>query len=459
MIRVGVLLAAMCAAGMAAAQPTYVKPYDRLGGDTTVTVVGSKAFTLPAANIREANVRTFFFGNRLFNTNWTQAPGSVQKFDGLGPTFNRVSCSGCHTRDGRGRPPLIASEGMDSMLVRLSVPGQGPHGGPLGDPRYGDQLEDKSILGVPAEGAVAITWTKIAGHFADGDAYELTRPDVKLEKLAFGPLGQGAMFSPRVANQVIGLGLLEAVPQSYLEALADPTDRDKDGISGRMNIVWDPVAKTMTAGRFGWKANAANLISQSAGAALGDIGLTTPVNTAQNCPPTQTACAKAITGGTPEMSQEFLDKMVLYVRLLAVPAQRTPNDPEILRGEKLFADAKCWSCHQPTLKTGATAALPELANQTFHPFTDLLLHDMGQGLADGRPDFLATGSEWRTAPLWGVGLFAEVNGHTRYLHDGRARNLSEAILWHGGEARAARDAYARMPKADREALIAYLNSL
>lgn len=451
------MLATMCSPAFA--QSHYVKSYDQLGGETTVVNQSAKAFTLPAANAREEHLRPFFFGNRLFNTNWTQAPGSVKKFDGLGPTFNRVSCSGCHTRDGRGRPPLTPDEPMDSMLLRLSIPGTDPHGGPRPHPAYGDQLQDKSIQGVAAEGRVGVTWTKIAGRFADGEAYELTRPDYRIEGLAYGPLGKDIQISPRVASQVIGLGLLEAVPEAYLLAFADPDDSDKDGISGRPNRVWDPAAKKTVVGRFGWKANAPTLMAQSAGAAFGDIGLTSPLHPAQNCPPAQKACAGAVAGGETELSQEFLDKLVLYLRLLAVPAQRTPNDPAVRRGEQVFADAKCWTCHQPVLKTDASAALPELRNQTFHPFTDLLLHDMGEGLTDGRPDFQASGREWRTPPLWGIGLFQTVNGHTRYLHDGRARNLSEAILWHGGEAAASRDAFAKMPKADRAALIAYLNSL
>ena len=459
MRRFGLALALAGVCGSAMAQPHYVRAYDRLGGETTIAHQGPKAFTLPAANAREEHLRPFFFGNRLFNTNWTQAPASVQAFDGLGPTFNRVSCSGCHTRDGRGRPPLTADEPMDSMLLRLSMPGVGPNGGPRPHPVYGDQLQDKSILGVPAEGRVRIGWTKVAGRFADGAPYELTKPNYTFEALAFGALGPDVLTSPRVANQVIGLGLLEAVPEAYLLAFADPDDRDKDGVSGRPNRVWDPVARKTVLGRFGWKANAPTLMAQSAGAAFGDIGLTSPLHPAQNCPAAQTGCARAAGGGDPELSPEFLGKLVLYLRLLAVPAQRNPGDPAVRRGEQLFADAKCWTCHQPVLKTDAHAALPELRDQTFHPFTDLLLHDMGDGLADGRPDFLATGREWRTPPLWGIGLFATVNGHTRYLHDGRARNLTEAILWHGGEASSSREAFMKMPKADRAALIAYLNSL
>jgi CxxC motif-containing protein (DUF1111 family) len=453
------LLASIAAAAAAAAQPHYVASYERLGGATTVDIAGPKAFTFPAANIAPENVRPFFFGNRVFNTNWTQAPGSVQAFDGLGPLFNRVSCSGCHVRDGRGRAPATPAEGFDSMLLRLSVPGTDDMGGPRPHPVYGDQLQDKAIAGVPAEGRPRVAWKTVLGRYGDGEAYTLLQPVFSVERLGYGPLGRDTMLSPRVAPQVIGMGLLEAVPEAYLRAFADPDDSDGDGISGRFNRVWDPVAGREATGRFGWKANTATVAAQAAAAAHGDIGLTSPVHPSPPCTAAQTACAGAPGGGQPELSQAFLDRLTLYLRLLGVPAQRGAADPLVMRGEKAFADARCWVCHQPTLKTGPDAALKELAGQTFHPFTDLLLHDMGPGLADGRPDFLATGSEWRTPPLWGIGLFEAVNGHTRYLHDGRARDLAEAILWHGGEAQASRDAFAAMPKADRAALIAYLRSL
>ena len=429
-----------------------------LGGAGSRPLKHDRAFTFPIANLDRDDQRAFFFGNRLFNTNWTQAPGSVDSFDGLGPVFNRVSCSGCHLLDGRGRPPETEGAPMLSMLVRLSVPGRSATGGPLAHPAYGDQLNDRAILGVPAEGRAVISYEEIAGEYDDGEPYSLRQPTVRFEDLAFGPLGDDILISPRVAPAVIGLGLLEAVPEALILALADPEDLDGDGISGRPNRVWDEAAGTVALGRFGWKANAPNLRQQNAGAAVGDIGITSPMFPDDNCAPGQVRCADAAIHGGPELSESFLDRMTLYTQVLAVPDRRDALDPAVNRGEALFRAAGCAECHMPTLVTG-DHPVAALSGQTIHPFTDLLLHDMGDGLADGRPDFLAGGREWRTPPLWGIGLVETVNGHSNFLHDGRARNLAEAILWHGGEADTARSAFVAMPKADREALLTFLSSL
>jgi CxxC motif-containing protein (DUF1111 family) len=429
-----------------------------LGGATTRPIATDKAFSFPLANLPKDQLRPFFFGNRLFNTNWVQAPGSVKSFDGLGPVFNRVSCAGCHTRDGRGRPPEAPGAPMLSMLIRLSLPGEGRNGGPKPHPVYGDQLNDRAIQGVPAEGRAVIEYEEGPGAYADGEPYSLAMPRYRIEDLAFGPLGEGAMLSPRVAPAMIGVGLFEAIPAATIMAAADPDDADGDGISGRANLVWDEVAGGPALGRFGWKANQPSVRQQVAAAAVGDIGLTTPLFPTENCAEAQDACAAAPNGGAPEISQSFFDRLVLYSQSLAVPAQRNADDPAIKRGFALFREAGCDGCHTPTLRTGEHE-LAALAHQTIHPFTDLLLHDMGPELADGRPDFLADGSEWRTAPLWGIGLIETVNGHDRLLHDGRARGLAEAILWHGGEAEASREAFRTMPKQEREALLAFLRSL
>ncbi len=443
-------------AASAAAEDATLSP--RLGGTTSRPITSDKAFTLPLANLPKAQLRDFFFGNRLFNTNWTQAPDSVKSFDGLGPVFNRVSCSGCHTRDGHGRPPVGPDDSMLSMLVRLSVPGTDVHGGPKPHSVYGDQLNDRAIHDVAAEGKAHITYNNVAGRYADGTAYTLARPHYLIEALAFGPLGTDVMLSPRVAPQMIDLGLLEAVPEADILAKADPEDRDGDGISGRANMVWDHAGGNAALGRFGWKANQPSLRQQAAGAALGDIGLTSPLFPKANCGRSQTACVDAISGGAPEISTMFLDRLELYSQTLAVPEQRDADHPSVRKGWATFRRAGCDACHTPTLTTG-DHPLAALSRQSIHPFTDLLLHDMGPELADGRPDFLADGQEWRTPPLWGIGLVETVNSHTRFLHDGRARNLEEAILWHGGEAEAARDSFLAMPKAERDALLAFLNSL
>jgi CxxC motif-containing protein (DUF1111 family) len=429
-----------------------------LGGATTRPISAPNAFSFQAPNAPRKHQRPFSFGNRLFNTNWVEAPASVKSFDGLGPMFNRVSCAGCHTKDGRGEPLLNGKGPMDSMLLRISIPGTGEHGGPNPVPGYGDQLSERAINGITPEGIAAITYENVAGTYGDGERYVLRKPSYQIANVAYGPLPSDLLISPRVAPQVIGLGLLEAVPGETLLALADPDDSDGDGISGRTNRVWDSVTNQPAIGRFGWKAGQPTLKNQNAGAAAGDIGLTSSVHPAENCPKEQSACVAAISGGTPELNDEFVEKLTLYTASLAVPAQRSSGDEQVRQGGEFFRAIGCASCHMPTLKSGVHD-LPEVSNQVFHPFTDLLLHDMGDGLADNRPDFEASGSEWRTPPLWGLGLVPVVNGHQFLLHDGRANGFAEAILWHGGEAEAAKEKFRTALKSEREALIAFLQSL
>jgi len=431
---------------------------ERLGGDASVRAFGNKSYALPIGSLGAQQLRDSFFGNRLFNTNWTQAPGSVAAFDGLGPLYNRVSCSACHVRDGRGQPPEQAGALLQSMILRLSVPGRTAQGGVQPHPVYGDQLQDQAILGVPAEGQVWMDWQDVAGRFGDGAPYTLLRPLIELRGLAYGPVGAELLMSPRVAPAMIGLGLLDALPEEEVLAAADPDDRDGDGISGRPNRVWDAATGSLQLGRFGWKANVASLRAQITGAAAGDLGLTSALRPQDACMPLQDACREAHNGGQPELPEVFIDKLQLYLQTLAVPMRRAIDAPEVLRGETLFAERGCAGCHRPTLTTGPQP-IAALSQQTIHPYSDLLLHDMGEGLADGRPDGAADGREWRTPPLWGIGLLQQVNGHTRLLHDGRARGLEEAVLWHGGEAARSREAYLQMDAADRSALLRFLESL
>ncbi len=429
-----------------------------LGGATTRAMTNRNAFSLPAANLSRAGVLAFFAGNQLFNGSFTYPGTGEGDTDGLGPTFNSASCAGCHLRDGRGQPPSAPAAPMTSMLVRLSVPGTGPDGGPNPHPAYGRQLGILAVPGVPPEGRVTVNYREIEGRYGDGEPFSLRAPVYELFDAAFGPLGEEAMLSPRVAPHLIGLGLLEAVPEASLMARADPEDVNGDGISGRPNMVWDTSAAVRRLGRFGWKANQPSLRQQVADAFLGDMGITTPLYGVENCPPPQSACAAAPSGGAPELGAEGLDAMELYARALAVPARRFIDDPNARRGEVLFLNAGCAACHTPEFVTGEHP-VAALAHQSIQPFTDLLLHDMGPGLADGRPDFEATGREWRTPPLWGIGLIETVSQHGFLLHDGRARGMAEAILWHGGEAEAAKERFRAMGKADREALLAFLRSL
>ncbi|CAN5475858.1 hypothetical protein BH23VER1_BH23VER1_21580 [soil metagenome] len=280
-----------------------------------------------------------------------------------------------------------------------------------------------------------------------------------------GP-GDGLLFSPRVAQALAGIGLLEAVPDSAILALADPDDADGDGISGRPNWVWDLAAREVVLGRFGWKSGQPSIRQQTAAAFRGDMGITSNLCPDENTTPDQLAAmdalgipAAALASEEPDLDDKILDRVTTYLQTLAPPARREHAGPTVLRGKALFAAARCTACHAPAFQTAPDAALPELANQTIRPYTDLLLHDMGDGLADHRPEFEADGREWRTAPLWGIGLVETVNGHTHFLHDGRARNLEEAILWHGGEAEASRETFKAMSAHDRGALLKFLESL
>jgi CxxC motif-containing protein (DUF1111 family) len=424
------------------------------GGDTTNPfLLGVNAFSLPAPNLTAEHEQDFHSGNGFFRQSWVEAPASTTARDGLGPFFNARSCSGCHFRDGRGAPPEDGEAPLAALLLRLSVPGAS---GPGPDPVYGGQLQDQANPDVPVEAIPSIAWTEEPGAYDDGTPYSLAVPTYTIASPAYGPLPDDLQVSPRVAPQMVGLGLLEAIPVERLEALADPDDLDGDGISGRLQ--WHDVDGTQMVGRFGWKGDTPTIAHQVAGAFAGDMGLTSRLVPADDCTPAQETCLAEPTGGEPEVQDEILDLVVLYSRALAVPARRNAEDAVVLRGREVFFELGCASCHVPSHTTGE-AALPELASQQIWPYTDLLLHDMGEPLADHRPLGEASGTEWKTPPLWGLGLVEDVGGHTRFLHDGRARNLEEAILWHGGEAETSRRAFLATDVADREALLRFVEDL
>lgn len=420
------------------------------GGATTVFDESEEAFESPAANLQGENIERHELGDEAFELEHVDGSGIN---GGLGPVFDNVACESCHPGDGRGRPP-VGAEPFSSMLFRSSVSGSGSNGGPLDVPGFGGQLQMRSIPGYEPEITAAIAYVEQSGTFADGSTFQLRVPTYTLTGI-YTALPAGVMFSPRVAPFVFGLGLLEAVPERRIVARADPRDRNRDGISGRPNYVWDAVKGRQALGRFGWKANAPNLIQQTAGAYNGDMGVTTDLFPAEPCEGQHPGCARH----GPELGPEIVADVALYTQTLGVPARRNLDDPTALRGEQVFYAVGCTGCHTPTLRTGALPGVPEVTRQEIHPYTDLLLHDMGPGLADGRPDFQASGSEWRTPPLWGIGLVETVNKHSNFLHDGRARTLLEAVLWHGGEAKPARDRVTRLRASDRDALIAFLKSL
>ena len=443
--------------------PTVARPIHgpvadraRLGGPATVSADGPNAFSLPIPGLTREERRAFSVGNSFFRDNWVAAPASAEGRDGLGPLFAANSCSACHQEDGRGRPPLVAGEvGLGWVVFASPRDADGePH------PVYGAQVQDQAIAGVRPEARVAVEPVETRGAFADGAGYALLRLVPRLEEPAYGPLGE-LRLSLRVGPQLIGGGLLEAVDDATILALADPDDRDGDGVSGRARLVpvdaRGGVAPAPRVGRFGWKAGQPTLDDQVMAALAGDMGLTNPAHRAESH--TAAQAIDAPSGGDPEVDAHKVARLAHYCRTLAVPAQRGAGTPEVERGRALFADAGCAKCHAPTLRTGDASPIALLRGVEFHPFTDLLLHDMGDGLADDRREGDASGREWRTPPLWGIGLIETVNGHTRLLHDGRARSIEEAVLWHGGEAQRARDRFAAMTAADRAALVAFLTSL
>ena len=459
--QLGFLLVAisMLKADRSPAAPADHPPEALSGGTTTVFNDGKDAYSLPLNNISRDTRRLFAVGNSFFNENWIIAPASAQARDGLGPLFHARSCSSCHTKDGRGAPP-VGDEIMTGLLLRLSVPGQDEHGGPLPDPVYGSQLAVRALPGVAPEAEVRIKWLPSSRTLPDGETVGLRRPEFSVINWNYGPPAAGLMPGPRLASPVYGSGLLEAIPETTLLALTDPDDTNADGISGRFNRVWSEEFQQTMVGRFGWKANQPTLRQQTAEAFLRDIGITTSLHPGESLTAVQQSELGTLpNGGSPELSDHILDRVVTYVRTLAVPARRRLADPIALQGETLFGQANCTACHSPELKTGSGHPIKELRDQTIRPYTDLLLHDMGEDLSDHRPDFLATGSEWRTPPLWGIGLNQQVNGHTFFLHDGRARTLTEAILWHDGESKASREAFEKMTREERAALVFFLESL
>ncbi|OAN18801.1 thiol oxidoreductase [Photobacterium jeanii] len=436
------------------------------GGATSVNKSGPNAFSLPAANLPLTKRLDFSVGNSFFRNPWVQAPATTDARDGLGPLFNTNGCQNCHIKDGRGHPPRPGDTNAVSMLVRLSIPAMTPEqkkalirDGVIPEPTYGGQLQDFAISGAKPEGQIKVSYQDVPVKFADGDVVTLRKPQLEITDLQYGPMHPDVQMSARIAPPMIGLGLLEQIPASTLSAIAKQQLEEGKGISGKLNEVLDVQTNELTAGRFGWKAGQPSLMQQNAAAFNGDLGLTSHLFPNENCSSNQTICNELPNGGDPEVSEKILKFVEFYSQHLAVPVRRNLEDPQVIQGEKLFAQVGCGSCHQSQLVTAKNDALPALSEQKINPYTDLLLHDMGEGLADHRGEYLATGTEWRTAPLWGIGYTEEVNGHTNFLHDGRARTLMEAILWHGGEAQTSRDKVLAMSKQDRDALIAFLESL
>ena len=452
---------------------------DMPGGAATsrMDALDKNAFSQSSGNMSFKQELDFKVGNGVFKKKWVSAPASTKSSDGLGPLYNARSCQLCHIKDGRGHPPKAnwPDDNAVSMILRLSVPPrtEAEHADikshkrdVIPEPTYGGQLQDLAVQGHDGEGRMHIEYAPLKVTLAGGEIVELRRPEYSVTNPAYGPFAPDVMLSPRVAPQMIGLGLLEAVPERDVLKYADPDDADGNGISGRPNRVWSLENNKVVLGRFGWKAGNPTVKQQSAGAFAGDIGISNPLikSASGDCTKRQKHCRGAPNGANPnkgnvEIGTELLDLVAFYSRNLAVPKRRRVGNAEILKGKALFYRTGCSQCHRPKMKTSGDVQDVHLRNQLIWPYTDLLLHDMGEGLADHHPEGVANGMEWRTAPLWGIGLTRLVNGHSLYLHDGRARNLQEAILWHGGEAKPARDTFTKMLKEDRARLIAFIKSL
>lgn len=444
------------------------------GAATSRNSINRDSFSHFSANLSFAEEERFKLGNALFRKLWVSSPASTEASDGLGPLFNARSCQSCHLKDGRGHPPE-ADPDATSMFLRLAIPPATVEEKLaianramllIPEPAYGTQLQDKAVPGILAEGLMGIEYAYRDVALGDGTIVTLREPTYSVTDQAYGPLHPDVRLSPRIANQMIGLGLIEQIHPADILGQADPEDADDDGISGKASIVRDGQSGDLVLGRFGWKASAASIRDQSGGAFAGDIGISNPAAPANagDCTQLQQDCLQATHGEQPHLGETeapdpVLSLVVFYSQNLAVPARRDVGDPRVLAGKELFYDLGCVGCHTPKYVTRRDAPQKGLQFQLIWPYSDFLLHDMGDGLADGMQAGDATGSEWRTPPLWGIGLTETVSGHTFFLHDGRARNLTEAILWHGGEAQMSRDGFASLEKADREALISFLNSL
>lgn len=445
------------------------------GAATSKKLVNRDVFSLFSANLSFEEQDRFNLGNGFFTKVWVAAPSSTQASDGLGPLFNARGCQNCHLKDGRGHPPMGADDDGVSMFLRLSVPAHTEAEAALmaigeqnviAEPTYGTQLQNFAVTGLVAEGRMAVSYTDMPVTLADGTVVTLRAPNYSVGDLGFGPMASDVMLSPRVAPPMIGLGLVEAIAQEDILAHADPEDADHDGITGRPNWVKDLATGHIALGRFGWKDGTPTIRTQSASAFAGDIGISTPLvdQPFGDCTAAQVACLAFPTGeqtrlGAAEAPDPILDLVTFYSQNLAVPQRRDVDDPAVLRGKAAFYSLGCIGCHTPKYVTSRTAENPGQRFQLIWPYSDFLLHDMGDGLADYRPEAQADGYEWRTPPLWGIGLTHTVSGHTLFLHDGRARNLTEAILWHGGEALAARGGFAELSASTRQDLLTFLGSL
>ncbi|WP_430460125.1 di-heme oxidoredictase family protein [Thalassolituus sp. LLYu03] len=454
------------------------------GGATTVSVMPFPAFDKVVPNLPADAKADFFAGRALADQPWVKAPTTTTASDGLGPVYNARTCLACHIRGGKGRLPDDNHTPLFNAFLRVSLPARAatdvnPAIGVIPEPTYGDQLQGQSVAllhqlrsatpeaiaasgDVPPEAYVYVIWQEHTVTYPDGQTVTLRKPLPDIRHLGYGPLHPDTLFSLRNAPAIHGMGLLEGIAQADLNALADPDDANGDGISGRVNQVWDARTQRTVPGRFGLKANRPTMDMVVASAFANDVGISNELFPAGPCAPAQSRCLSQANGNDDEgveLPAHLLALVTEFSRNLGVPERRQAAAPEVQAGRTLFYQTGCQACHHPDYITADDPQRPHLSGQHIWPYTDLLLHDMGDDLADGRPDFAASGREWRTPPLWGVGLLGQVNGSNSLLHDGRARSVEEAVLWHGGEAAAARQRFMQLEQSQRSALLRFVESL
>ncbi|MEZ5049339.1 MAG: di-heme oxidoredictase family protein [Saprospiraceae bacterium] len=437
-------------------EDVYIDPLDEdvyLGGETSIEGFFINIFQQPASNLSQEELTLHLKSDQAFADIFVSAPSTHNS--GLGPVFNQVSCEHCHVANGRSPFPSN-TDNLRGLLFRISKPGEDEMGGPLAVDNFGTQLQTKANFGIEAEGKVDWSYSYIVGNYPDGNEFMLKNRIFRIYD-TYMPWEFTNLISPRIAPPVFGLGLLEAIPEEQILLYADPEDIDNDGISGKANMVWSVTDHTFKLGRFGWKAGQPSLIQQTAGAYHQDMGLTSPLFPKESCE-NQTQADDY--SDDPEIDLELMKITTFYAQSLGVPIRRNFEDDQVKEGKKLFRKLNCNACHREAFVTGDQSDKPFLNNQKIFPYTDLLLHDMGDGLADFRPEFVANGYEWRTPPLWGIGFTKIVGGeNANYLHDGRATTLEEAILWHGGEAEESKQSFKNLTKSERNAMIKFLENL
>lgn len=466
-MRVGLIFHFLFICTQAYAQTMTYEPQDKFpGGASTIADYSKNAFSHHAKNLDLKGQDDFLAGKVFFDVRWTPSPLAGSGRAGLGPTFNVTSCAFCHDLNSRGIG--YTPEGFNihmSLLFRFRQ-WNGNSFGPHQD--YGDQLNPAGSGGVPGEGFASVNFKEKYYQYPDGTPFQLRHPTFRISKMPFGPLGDQTTVSARVTPHLAGVGLIDNISEADLLQNADEWDGNGDGISGRAHWVHDIAKNRRAVGRFGWKAEQPNLHQQNAAAFLGDIGITSPLFPEQNCPLVQVECAeiaKTRSGAkaSVELNAEALEKVTNFTQLLAVSQRRFYSDGQVQKGKALFQQARCTSCHVESFTTAHDTPYAVLNGQRIFPYSDFLLHDMGPDLADqslGAPELLDEFSrEWRTPPLWGIGLIPLINGHSNLLHDGRARSIEEAILWHGGEAAPSRARFMDLHEDERAALIKFIESL